>query len=116
LQAGSTKGARRQGHVMLLSRNGSSARRQGFGAPSRAWTARLPDRVDDYRAVDAVCIPLVGPEESRGRVVGPYGEEAIVAAQPPAAVWRVPLHAATGVAGQEGIRASDAQLLTLEHR
>src|SRR5438067_727214 len=55
-------------------------------------------------------------EERRRAVVRSYGEEAIVAAKTPAAIWCVPLQSAANVARQEGLRAGDAELRAIVHR
>src|SRR6267154_1679424 len=64
------------------------------------WCGSSPDRVDDHGAVDAMAVARVLAEECRRAVLRLGRQEPVVAAQAPAAVWRIPLHAAADVAGQ----------------
>src|ERR1700736_2444924 len=79
------------------------------------WCGSSPDRVDDHGAVDAMPVAGVLPEERRRGVLRLRGKEPVVAAQTPAAVWRIPLHAAADVASQERLGRIDAEVRLLEH-
>lgn len=76
---------------------------------------RLRDGVDDHSAVDAMTVPRLLAEERRSLVVGAYGDESVIAPEPPAALRRVPFHAAADVACQKRRRAVHAEGGPLEH-
>src|SRR5205807_1071413 len=76
----------------------------------------LPHGVDNDSAVYAVNVAGILAEELRRVVLGLRDGEAIVAAQPPTIVRRVPFHPAAKVAGKKCFVARDTEAGALEHR
>src|SRR5262245_4882451 len=78
----------------------------------QAGTSPSTHDIEDDSAVDAVAVPGLLSPERRRIVLGLHRDEAVVAAQTPAAA--VPLHAATDVAGEERLGVSDTEAGALE--
>src|SRR5262249_44725291 len=73
----------------------------------------LPHDIQQHCAVNAVAVPGTPSEKRRGVVLRLHTDETVVASQAPTA--RVPLDAATDVAGEERLGVGDAKLRLIEH-
>src|SRR5580765_8411605 len=74
-----------------------------------------PNGVDHHAAINAMPVSRVLSKEARRIVLRSHGDEAIVAAQAPAAVAE-PLDATADVAGEEGLGLRDAERGCVEER
>src|ERR1700752_3943257 len=96
-------------------RTGGGPRRGVVEAIARSGGTLL-HRIDDHGAVDAMRVSRVAAEEDRRVILRLTGDEAIVAAQAPTIVRRIPLDPAANVACKKGLVVEHADAGTLEHR
>src|SRR5439155_1908998 len=79
----------------------------------RVSLSESASEVQEQGAVDAVAEPVLAAEKFRRVVLGADADEAVVAAQPPAA--GVPLHAGADVAGEGRCCIGDPETRLFEH-